>query len=142
MAITQFKYENKCTAAEQELIEVWMHGACTDKEAARVLFKKNGHNKAARTVRAQRESIAQKTGSIQRADTAHLIVRLIDLKWIKVFALCALSTSPLLSDSIDINRNTRSRRNKVEQTKNNFGADFIVHDIFANQMRLQEECEI
>ena len=43
MAITQFKYENKCTAAEQELIEVWMHGACTDKEAARVLFKKNGH---------------------------------------------------------------------------------------------------
>lgn len=96
------------TPAERGVVSAWASGNITDKEAARSL------NKGHRTVRSQRESIASRTGAPEfKSGSAHLLIHLMKIGWLKFVLLSAIALSPALelATNIDI-PNERARRTR------------------------------
>ncbi|MHA1523232.1 MAG: hypothetical protein ACTSY1_02355 [Alphaproteobacteria bacterium] len=95
MAHAQLAHHCPLPPAERKLVQVWCRGELSDKEAARAL------SKSPETIREQRENIGkrlQHTGA--RHDAAHLLIQLIDTRWLKVAALVLLSLGGPLMESI------------------------------------------
>jgi len=104
------------TPAERGIVSAWATGNFTDKEVAKALGK--GH----RTVRSQRESIALRTDAPEfKTRSDHLLIRLIQIGWLKFVLLCALAIAPafeLISHSeIPNERARRTRREYLLSAK-------------------------
>lgn len=98
------------TGAERSIVAAWANGALTDKEVAKAL------GKGTATVRTQRESIAARAGSPSfKSTSAHLLIYLIKIGWLRFLVLTALSIAPVLelTQNIDI-QNERARRTRRE----------------------------
>ena len=96
------------TPAERGVVAAWAAGNITDKEAAKAL------NKGHRTVRTQRESIANRAGAAEfKTGAGHLLIRLIELNWLRFLLLGALTLGPVfeITHHIDIS-NERARRSR------------------------------
>lgn len=99
------------TAAERGVVQAWARGNITDKEVAKAL------NKGHRTVRTQRESIANRAGAPAfKTGASHLLIHLLDRGWLKFLLLGALALGPAIeiTQHIDIS-NERARRTRRRQ---------------------------
>jgi DNA-binding NarL/FixJ family response regulator len=99
------------TPAERGVVSAWATGNLTDKEAARAL------NKGHRTVRSQRESIANRAGAPDfKSGSAHLLIHLIQIGWLRFVLLTALAVSPAIERATHTDiPNERARRTRREQ---------------------------
>ena len=110
MQTAQIDINCPLTHAERGVVNAWATGNITDKEAAQVLGK--GH----RTVRSQRESIAQRAEAKNfKTGSAHLLIHLIQIGWLKFVLLSAIAIAPVLERATEHDiQNERARRTRRE----------------------------